>query len=75
MVLEIYSKNVWSLCSIYNNGGHVFRKIKNPQISSMQNTHEEIFIPSLVPISQIVSAEKISERNYIKNSKKRQKGQ
>ena len=29
---------VWSLCYIYSNGSHVFQRIKNPHISSMQDT-------------------------------------
>ena len=45
---------VWPLCSIFNNGGHVFRRIKNPHICSMQDTLNT-FTPTLVPIGQVAS--------------------
>ena len=37
--------------------------------------HQGTFIPSLVPIDQIMSKKKIFERNNVKNSKNVEKGQ
>ena len=51
-VLEIYAKKK---SSIFNNGGHIFWRIKNPQFSS-------IFIPSSVRIGQVVSEENSFEK-------------
>ena len=42
-----------------------FPQIKNPQISSMQDTPRNI-----QPIGQVVSEKKIFERNNIENSQK-----
>ena len=61
--------SVWPLCSIYSNGGHVFPRIKNPHINSMQDTLGT-FVPSLVSFSKVVSEKKIFDRNKFKNSKK-----
>ena len=42
-------------------------------ISVLSKTPKGIFIPSLVPIGQVVSEEMIFEKNNIKNSKKMSK--
>ena len=34
---------VWPLCSIFGNNCHAFRQIKNPHISSMQDTTRNIY--------------------------------
>ena len=42
-VLEIYAKNnCLTPLLLFSNGGHVFRRIRNPHISSMQDTPKNI---------------------------------
>ena len=63
---------VWTLRSIFSNGGHVFRQIKNPHISTMHNTPRNIHTKFGFNWSGSVRREDFWKNN-IKNSKKTSK--
>ena len=70
--VEIILLNLTKSLYYFSNNSHVFRRIKNPNISSMHETPKK-FIPSLVAIGHVISEEKIFEKNNIKDSKQTSK--
>ena len=64
--------NVWTLFSMLVMAAMFFNRSNYPT-SVLCRIPQDTFIPSLVPIGQVVSEEKIFERNNIENSKKTSK--